>query len=78
MESNYKFELKTSKDFDRNNIGRVEDAGGKTYTLTKIDDSHIRSVGAGHDRVLEFDEVFPFVNIYDKQGNLVNNMDDYD
>lgn len=73
-----KFVLKASKSFSFENIGRVEDAGGKTYKLTKIDDNHVRSVGAGHDRILQFDEVFPFVNIYDKEGHLVNNMEDYD
>ena len=73
-----KFILKASKNFSFDNIGRVEDAGGKTYKLTKVDDNHIRSVGAGHDRILQYDEVFPFVNIYDKEGNLVNDMEDYD
>ena len=70
--------LKIKAGFDWNNIGKVVDAGGKEYTLTKIDDNHIRSVGAGHDRILQNDEVFPFVDIYDKQGNLVNDMEDYD
>lgn len=72
------FKLKASKNFDWDNIGKVLDAGGKEYTLEKIDDNHVRSIGAGHDRILQNDEVFPFVDIYDKQGNLVNDMEDYD
>ena len=72
------FVLKASKSFSWDNIGRVEDIDGTQYKLIKVDDNHVRSIGDGHDRIYEFQDIFPLVNIYDKQGNLVNNMEDYD
>ncbi|MBR3603188.1 MAG: hypothetical protein IKL48_00595 [Elusimicrobiaceae bacterium] len=73
-----KNELKVKASFSWDNIGKVVDSEGGEYTLKKVNDREVRLTGTNQNHVLPMKLVFSLVDVYDKQGNKVNDMKDYE
>ena len=58
-------------------IGRVTDCEGDEYTLTPVGNDEVRMVGDGEDHTVPTYLTLSVLNIYDKQGNLVNDLRKY-
>ena len=69
--------LKVKSGFRWDNIGKVTDSEGGEYRLKKVNEREVRLTGKNQNHVLPIKLVFSLVNIYDKQGNLVNDKNDY-
>ena len=63
--------------FSWDNIGKVVDLEGGEYTIKKVNDKEARLTGTNQNHVLPMKFVFSLVDVYDKQGNKVNDMKDY-
>ncbi len=72
-----KNELKVKAGFSWDNIGKVVDSEGGEYTLKKVNESEVRLTGTNQNHVLPMKLVFSLVDVYDKQGNKVNDSGDY-
>lgn len=68
---------KVKAGFNWNNIGKVLDDSGNEYTLTPIGIDKIRMVGPNQDHILPAKDVLSLLDVYDKQGNIVNDSEDY-
>lgn len=69
--------LKVKTGFRWDNIGKVIDSEGGEYRLKKVNEREVRLTGKNQNHVLPIKLVFSLVNVYDKQGNLVNDRNDY-
>lgn len=72
-----KNELKMKAGFSWDNIGKVVDCEGDEYTINRVGDSQLKVVGGGTSHTLPTKLALSFLDIYDKQGNLVNDSGDY-
>ena len=72
-----KNELKVKAGFSWDNIGKVVDSEGGEYTLKRANDNEVRLTDTNQNHVLPMKLVFSLVDVYDKQGNKVNDMKDY-
>lgn len=72
-----KNKLKVKAGFDWNNIGKVVDCDGDEQKLTYLGGNKVKVEGDGVSHTLPAHLALSLVNVYDKQGNLVNNMEDY-
>jgi len=72
-----KLGLKVKAGFSWNNIGKVVDSEGGEYQLKKVNDREVRLTGTNQNHVLPMELALSLVDIYDKQGNLVNDRKDY-
>lgn len=68
---------KVKAGFSWNNIGKVVDCEGDEYTLTPLENNMIRMVGKDQDHTFSARDVLSLLDVYDKQGNLINNSKDY-
>ena len=64
--------------FSWDNIGKVVDSEGGKYTLKKVNNNEVRLTGKNQNHILPIKLVFSLVDIYDKQGNKINDRKDYD
>lgn len=72
-----KLGLKVKAGFRWDNIGRVVDSEGGEYTLKKINDREVRLTGTNQNHILPMKLALSLVDVYDKQGNKVNDIKDY-
>lgn len=73
-----KNELKVKAGFSWDSIGKVVDCEGDEYTINCVGDSQLKVVGGGTSHTLPTKLALSFLDIYDKQGNKVNDMKDYE
>ena len=73
-----KNKLKVKAGFSWDNIGKVVDSSGGEYTLTPVGKDKIRMVGKDQDHTFSARDVLSLLKVYDKQGNLVNDSEDYE
>lgn len=69
------FKLKANINW--NNIGKAVDCDGKSYQM-KLEGNQVRLVGNGKNKLYPIDLAIPLLDVYDKQGNLISNSEDYD
>ena len=53
------------------------DSSGGEYTLTPVGKDKISMVGKDQDHTFSARDVLSLLKVYDKQGNKVNDMKDY-
>ena len=73
-----KNKLKVKAGFSWDNIGKVVDSSGGEYTLTPVGKDKIRTVGKDQDHTFSAPDVLSLLKVYDKQGNLVIDPEDYE
>ena len=73
-----KNELKVKAGFSWDNIGKVVDSSAGEYTLTPVGKDKIRMVGKDQDHTFSARDVLSLLKVYDKQGNLLNDSEDYE
>lgn len=69
---------KVKAGFSWQNIGKVVDCEGDEYTLIPIGPDKVRMIGDGDDHTVPTRLALSVLNVYDKSGNLVNDMKDYE
>lgn len=74
----YQMGLKVKAGFRWDNIGKVVDCEGDEYTLTPIGNDKLKVEGGGTIHTLPTRLALSFLDVYDKEGNLVNDMKDYE
>lgn len=74
-QSNQKFVIKATIDW--NNVEKAVDCEGIEYKISKVDDNNVKIIGDGKARITPNNIAFPLLDIYDKSGNKVSSMEDY-
>lgn len=69
------FKLKANINW--NNIGKAVDCRGQEYKMS-LEGNQIRLIGNGKNKLYSMELAIPLLDIYDKQGNLISNSEDYD
>ena len=69
------FKLKANIDW--NNVGKALDCDGKQYKIS-LEGNQVRLIGNGKNKLYSMELSIPLLDIYDKQGNLISNSEDYD
>lgn len=70
-------EFKIKANIDWNNIGKAVDCDGKVYQMS-LEGNQVRLIGNRKNKLYSMDLVIPLLDIYDKQGKLISNSEDYD
>ena len=68
---------KIASKIDWDNVGKALDCRGKEYKIS-LEGDQVRLIGNGKNKLYPIDLSIPLLNIYDKQGNLISNSEDYD
>ena len=72
---NKSFQLKANIDW--NNVSKAVDIEGREYTITKLPDGRIHTEGDGKSLNVSLSFAVGLLDIYDKEGNKISSMKDY-